>query len=65
MARGLCPNVVDYLVFTHRAADAGHRLLLIHMQSQPLLDMGLRIGQGTGALLAWPMLLAAQSLLER
>ena len=65
VARSLCPNVVDYLVFTHRAADAGHRLLLIHMQSQPLLDMGLRIGQGTGALLAWPMLLAAQSLLER
>lgn len=65
VARGLCPDVVDYLVFTHRAADAGHRLLLIHMQSQPLLDMGLRLGQGTGALLAWPMLLAAQSLLER
>lgn len=65
VARGLCPDVVDYLVFTHRAADVGHRLLLIHMQTQPLLDMGLRIGQGTGALLAWPMLLAAQSLLER
>ncbi len=65
VARSLCPDVVDYLVFTHRAADAGHRLLLIHMQSQPLLDMGLRLGQGTGALLAWPMLLAAQSLLER
>jgi len=65
VARGLCPNVVDYLVFTHRAADAGHRLLLIHMQTQPLLDMGLRLGQGTGALLAWPMLQAAQSLLER
>ena len=65
VARGLCPDVVDYLVFTHRAADAGHRLLLIHMQTQPLLDMGLRVGQGTGALLAWPMLLAAQSLLER
>jgi nicotinate-nucleotide--dimethylbenzimidazole phosphoribosyltransferase len=65
VARSLCPNVVDYLVFTHRAADAGHRLLLIHMQTQPLLDMGLRLGQGTGALMAWPMLLAAQRLLER
>lgn len=65
VARGLCPDVVDYLVFTHRAADTGHRLLLIHMQTQPLLDLGLRIGQGTGALMAWPLLLAAQSLLER
>ena len=65
VARSLSPNVADYLVFGHRSADSGHRLLLIHLQAQPLLDMGLRLGQGTGALLAWPLLLAAQGLLER
>jgi nicotinate-nucleotide--dimethylbenzimidazole phosphoribosyltransferase len=64
VARGLVPAVADYLVFTHRSAEPGHRLLLIHLQAQPLLDMGLRMGQGVGALLAWPMLLAAQRLLE-
>ena len=42
----------------------GHRLLLIHLQAQPLLDMELRVGQASGALLAWPLLQAAQSLLE-
>ena len=33
-------------------------------QAQPLLDMGMRMGQGTGVMLAWPLVLAAQKLLE-
>lgn len=65
VARSLCPAVADYLVFAHRSIDPGHRLLLIHMQVQPLMDMELRVSQGAGALLAWPLLLAAQGLLER
>lgn len=65
VARGLCPDVADYLVYAHRTAETGHRLMLIHLQAQPLLDMGLRVSQGTGALMAWPLLLAAQGLLER
>lgn len=65
VARGLVPAVEDYLVFSHRSAEPGHRLLLIHLQAQPLLDMELRMGQGMGTLLAWPLLLAAQRLLER
>jgi nicotinate-nucleotide--dimethylbenzimidazole phosphoribosyltransferase len=65
VARSLSPAVADYLVFAHRSAESGHRLLLIHLQAQPLLDMGMRMGQGLGALLAWPLLLAAQRLLER
>lgn len=65
VARGLCPAVADYLVFGHRAAEPGHRLLLIHLQAQPLLDLGLRLGQGVGALLAWPLLQSAQALLAR
>lgn len=65
LARALVPAVADYLVFAHRSAEPGHRLLLIHLQARPLLDMDLRAGQGMGALLAWPLLLAAQRLLER
>jgi nicotinate-nucleotide--dimethylbenzimidazole phosphoribosyltransferase len=63
VARGLRPAVADYLVFGHRSTEPGHRLLLIHMQAQPLLDMALRVGQGAGALMAWPLLLAAQAML--
>jgi len=64
VARSLSPNVADYLVHAQRSPDTAHRLLLIHMQAHPLLDLGLRINQGTGALLAWPLMLAAQGLLE-
>lgn len=64
IARGLVPSVADYLVFGHRSGDTGHRLMLIHLQAQPLLDMGMRMGKGTGVMLAWPLLLAAQKLLE-
>lgn len=65
VARGLCPAVADYLVFAHRSADPGHRLLLIHLQCRPLMDLELRVGQGVGALLAWPLLQTAERLLER
>ncbi len=65
VARGLSPAVADHLVFAHRAADPGHRLLLIHLQSRPLMDLELRVGQGLGALMAWPLLQTAQGLLER
>jgi nicotinate-nucleotide--dimethylbenzimidazole phosphoribosyltransferase len=64
IARCLVPEVDGYLVMAHRSSEPGHRLLLIHLQTQPLLDMELHMGQGMGALLAWPMLLAAQRLLE-
>ncbi len=65
VARGLSPTVSDYLVFAHRTANPGHRLLLIHLQAQPLMGLELRLGQGVGALLAWPLLQTAQALLER
>ena len=64
VARGFSPAVTDYLVFAHRAAHPGHGLLLRHLQVTPLMDLGLRLGQGVGALLAWPLLQTAQALLE-
>ncbi|MBL0919479.1 MAG: nicotinate-nucleotide--dimethylbenzimidazole phosphoribosyltransferase [Hydrogenophaga sp.] len=63
VARGLSPNVADYLVHAQRTAAPPHRLMLIHLNARPLLDLELNINQGTGALLAWPLLLAAQALL--
>jgi nicotinate-nucleotide--dimethylbenzimidazole phosphoribosyltransferase len=64
VARSLSPHVMDYLVFSHRSTEPGHRLLLIHLQVQPLLDMELRMGQGMGAMLAWPLLKAAERILQ-
>lgn len=64
IARGLVPAVGDYLVFAQRSAETGHRLMLIHLQAQPLLDLDMRVEQGLGCLLAWPTVLAARRLLE-
>lgn len=54
----------DYCVFAHCSAERGHRLLLEALDAQPLLDLGLRLGEGTGALLAVPVVRAAAGLLE-
>lgn len=59
VARALMPQVQDYLVFCHRSAERGHHLLLAHMKATPLLDLDMRLGEGTGALLAWPLLQSA------
>ncbi len=64
IAQALAPQVRDYLVFCHRSAETGHRLLLAHLQAKPLLELDLRLGEGTGALLAWPLVQSAASFLN-
>lgn len=59
VARTLVPQVQDYLVFCHRSAERGHHLLLAHLKAVPLLNLDMRLGEGTGALLAWPLLQSA------
>ncbi len=59
----LLPAVKDYLVFCHRSAERGHHLLLAHLRATPLLDLDMRLGEGTGALLAWPLLQSASLFL--
>ncbi|MDO9361222.1 MAG: nicotinate-nucleotide--dimethylbenzimidazole phosphoribosyltransferase [Polaromonas sp.] len=59
LACALTPACRDYLVFCHRSAERGHHLLLAHLRATPLLDLDMRLGEGTGALLAWPLLQSA------
>ncbi len=63
-AEALTPGLRPALVFAHVSAEAGHRPLLKHMGAQPLLDLGMRLGEGTGALLAWPIVRAAAAMLR-
>jgi nicotinate-nucleotide--dimethylbenzimidazole phosphoribosyltransferase len=58
------PTIRGALVFAHRSAEAGHTLVLEKLQAEPLLDLGLRLGEGTGALLAWPLVKAAAAMLN-
>jgi nicotinate-nucleotide--dimethylbenzimidazole phosphoribosyltransferase len=48
----LKPEVKDYLFFSHRSAEAGHKVFLERLGAAPLLDLNLRLGEGTGAALA-------------
>ena len=51
IAIGLCPRVKDYLIASHVSAEPGHKLMLKWMGLSPLLDLGMRLGEGTGAAL--------------
>ncbi|MFB2865212.1 nicotinate-nucleotide--dimethylbenzimidazole phosphoribosyltransferase [Aeromonas sp. MdU4] len=55
----LAPGVRDYLIFAHQSQEQGHRLLLEALDARPLLQLGMRLGEGSGAALALPLLEAA------
>lgn len=63
-AMQLAPAVRDYAVFGHRSHEGGHPLLLNHLLATPLLQLDLRLGEGSGAVLAWPLLQAACGFLN-
>jgi nicotinate-nucleotide--dimethylbenzimidazole phosphoribosyltransferase len=57
------PNIRDYLLFAHLSPEAGHVALLAWLGAKPLLDLGMRLGEGTGAALAIPLVRMAEGLL--
>lgn len=59
VAQALRPNVVQRCVAAHVSAEPGHALLLAHLGLDPLLQLELRLGEGSGAALAWPLLESA------
>ena len=63
-AAGIAPEVRDYCVFCHRSAEPGHVAQLRALHAEPLLDLGLCLGEGTGAALAWPLIKAAAAFLD-
>lgn len=65
VAARLQPAIVDYCVFAHSSGEQGHRQMLEALGARPLLDLGLRLGEGTGCALALPLLHAAVNFLNR
>jgi nicotinate-nucleotide--dimethylbenzimidazole phosphoribosyltransferase len=55
----IAPNVRDYLIFAHQSDEQGHLRMLEFLQAKPLLSLGLRLGEGTGAALALPLIQAS------
>ncbi|MCZ8292957.1 MAG: nicotinate-nucleotide--dimethylbenzimidazole phosphoribosyltransferase [Hylemonella sp.] len=64
VASRLAPAVLQRCVFAHRSGERGHALMLAQLQARPLLDLGLRLGEGSGAALAWPLLVSACTMLR-
>ncbi len=63
-ACALAPAAKDYTVFCHRSAEHGHHAMLHYLKARALLDLDMRLGEGTGALLAWPLVLAAANVMN-
>lgn len=59
IAVALNPSVREWLIFAHCSAEPGHRLLLESLEAEPLLDFGMRLGEGSGAALVVPLLQSA------
>ncbi len=64
LAVRLAPAARGYCLFAHASAEAGHRLMLEALNARPLLELDMRLGEGTGALLAMPLVQAACALLS-
>jgi nicotinate-nucleotide--dimethylbenzimidazole phosphoribosyltransferase len=60
----LAPNVRDTMIFAHRSAEQGHALALETLGAEPLLDLGMRLGEGSGAALAFSLVEASVRLLR-
>lgn len=64
IAAGLASQVKPYLIAAHQSVEIGHRLVLQHLGLRPLLDLELRLGEGTGAALAFHLIEASTRILD-
>jgi nicotinate-nucleotide--dimethylbenzimidazole phosphoribosyltransferase len=64
VAAELCPDVRSYLIAAHRSAEPGHHAALERLELEPLFTLDLRLGEGTGAALAMPVVDAALAVLD-
>ena len=60
----LYPAAQDYMIFTHCGDESGHRMMLDIVDARPLLHLGLRLGEGTGALCAFPIVDSAVRMIN-
>lgn len=64
VAHALNPAILPYCVFAHRSEEPGHAIQLAHLGATPLMALDLRLGEGTGAALAYPLVQAAVAFLN-
>lgn len=64
MAATLYPVAKEYFIFGHKSDEHGHSRLLEHMNASPILDLGMRLGEGTGAICAYPIIESAMRMMR-
>ena len=63
IAKELDPVVLDHCIFVHHSGEHGHEKMLQHLEARPLLQLGMRLGEGMGAALAIPLVQSAVNFL--
>jgi len=64
VAQKMEANVLDYCIFTHQSDEKGHQKMLEYLQADPILGLRMRLGEGTGAAVAYPVIKAAVGFLN-
>ncbi len=64
IAHAINPGIIQNCVFCHQSDEKGHKLMLKHLNAEPVLSLGLRLGEGTGAALALPIIQASVNFLN-
>jgi len=64
VASRLQPDILGYCIYSHCSGESGHARLLNELRAEPLLDLGMRLGEGTGTAMAYPLVLAAVNFLN-
>ena len=59
VAHAIDATVLDYCIFCHTSGEQGHALMLEHLHARPLLNLGMRLGEGTGCAVAYPIVASA------
>ena len=64
LATLLAPEVKDFCIYSHTSGEQGHQRMLEYLDARPLLNLGMRLGEGTGAAMAYPIVQSAMSFLR-
>lgn len=65
IAQKIEPNVLEYCIFAHQSDEKGHLKMLEYLNAKPLLNIGMRLGEGTGAAVAYPLIKASVNFLNK
>ncbi len=64
IAHSLYPDIIDYSIFCHKSNEHAHKEMFRFLGAEPLLDLGLRLGEGTGAAIAYPIIESAVKMIN-